>query len=208
MAALDFIHRFLRGSSDLTLVLLHGTGGNENDLLGLGRLIDPTANVLSPRGKVIENGVPRFFRRLAMGVFDVDDLKARAHELADFVEAARQEYALTGPVIAVGYSNGANIAASQLLLRPETLDGAALLHGMVPFAPDTLPDLDRKRVLITGGERDPMVPAEQTRQLAAMLEEAGADMHLDLQPGGHELSEPEVTTVREWLTDMRAGKRA
>src|SRR6187401_1497622 len=131
----DFIHQFVPGSSNRTLLLLHGTGGNERDLIPLGRELDPNAALLSPRGKVLENGMPRFFRRLAEGMFDLDDLKARTSELASFIEAARKEYQL-GPVIALGFSNGANIAASLLLTQPDVLAGAILLRAMLPFEPD------------------------------------------------------------------------
>ena len=129
----DFIHKFIPGTSGRTLLLLHGTGGNESDLLPLGRALDPAAALLSPRGKILEHGMPRFFRRLAEGVFDEKDLILRTHELADFIAAAAVKYGFDPKqLIAVGYSNGANIAASTLLLRPGTLAGAALLRGMVP----------------------------------------------------------------------------
>ena len=130
----DFIHEFVPGSSSRTLLLLHGTGGNERDLIPLGRELDPNAALLSPRGKVLENGMPRFFRRLAEGVFDLEDLKYRTNELADFVTAAGQHYGFaTDQLVAVGYSNGANIAASMLLLRPEIMHMAILFRAMVPL---------------------------------------------------------------------------
>src|SRR5438093_3654724 len=133
----DFIHEFVRGSSDRTLLLLHGTGGNERDLIPLGRELDINASLLSPRGKVLENGMPRFFRRLAEGVFDLEDLKKRTNELADFVAAAAQHYGFAGDKgVTVGYSNGANIAASMLLLRSETLRAAILLRFIVLLVPD------------------------------------------------------------------------
>src|SRR5258705_13908642 len=138
----DFIHEFVPSTSSRTLLLLHGTGGNERDLIPLGRELDPNAGLLSPRGKVLENGMPRFFRRLAEGVFDLEDLKYRTNELADFVTAAAQHYRFTSDnVVAVGYSNGANIAASMLLLRPEVMPAAILFRAMVPLVPDRLPDL-------------------------------------------------------------------
>src|SRR5881409_1880630 len=133
----DFIHEFVPGSSSRTLLLLHGTGGNERDLIPLGRELDPSAALLSLRGKVLENGMPRFFRRLAEGVFDLNDLKKRTNELADFVAAAARHYGFASDrVVAVGYSNGANIAASMLLLRPATLAGAVLFRVMTPLIPD------------------------------------------------------------------------
>src|ERR1700687_3702213 len=139
---LDFIHRYIPATRPglPLLLLLHGTGGDENDLLPLGEKLSPGSALLSPRGKVLENGMPRFFRRLAAGVFDLDGLKARTIELAEFIAAARKSYGLEKPV-AVGFSNGANIAASLLLMRPGTLSGALLMRGMLPFEPDPLPDL-------------------------------------------------------------------
>ena len=163
-----FTHRFIPvGKSSPVLLLLHGTGGNEEDLLDLGHSLHPGAALLSPRGKVLENGMPRFFRRLAEGVFDEADLIRRTHELADFVAAAEAEYQLQSrKVVAVGYSNGANIAASLLLLRPETLSGAVLLRAMVPIVPESLPDLAGIPVLLAAGRGDPYVPPEGTNQLA------------------------------------------
>src|SRR5215468_4655236 len=145
----DFIHEFIPGNSSRTLLLLHGTGGNERDLLPIGRELDPDASLLSPRGKILENGMPRFFRRLAEGVFDLEDLKYRTNELTDFVTAAAQHYGFASDnLVAVGYSNGANIAASMLLLRPEALPTAILFRAMVPLYPDTLPDLSSVQVWI------------------------------------------------------------
>src|SRR5215813_9165263 len=145
----DFIHEFVPGDSSRTLLLLHGTGGNERDLIALGRELDPNAALLSPRGKVLENGMPRFFRRLAEGIFDLEDLKYRTNELADFVAAAAQHYGFaTEQLVAVGYSNGANIAAATLLLRPEILPIAILFRAMVPLHPEELPNLSSVRVWI------------------------------------------------------------
>src|SRR5262249_16993263 len=147
---LGFVHRFVpapSAGSGTTLLLLHGTGGNENDLLELGQTLAPNAALLSPRGKVSERGMPRFFRRLAEGVFDIEDLKFRTQALADFVASAASAYGFDpGKVIAVGYSNGANIAVSMLLLRPATLAGAVLFRPMVPFVPAVPPDLSGKPV--------------------------------------------------------------
>ncbi len=166
-ADLGFIHRLDRGTGGTTLLLLHGTGGDEDDLLSLGRAVAPEATLLSPRGQVVEGGMPRFFKRLAMGVFDVPDLIARSADLGRFVSSAADEYDLDpGRVYALGYSNGANIAAAMLLLHPEILAGAALLHAMVPLEPAQPPDLTGKPVLITGGRRDPIIPGEQTEALA------------------------------------------
>jgi predicted esterase len=173
----DFIHEFVPGNSSRTLLLLHGTGGNERDLIPLGRELDLNAALLSPRGKILENGMPRFFRRLAEGVFDLEDLKMRTNELADFVAAAVRHYELiANDVVGVGYSNGANIAASMLLLRPETLHAVILFRAMVPLVPDKLPDLSSMRVWIGAGDQDPIVPASETQRLATLLRRAGADV--------------------------------
>lgn len=202
-AGLDFTHRFVPGEPAApVLLLLHGTGGNEHDLLDLGRQLRPGAALLSPRGKVLENGMPRFFRRLAEGVFDQRDLVARTHELADFVQAASGEYAFgSRKIIAVGYSNGANVAAAMLLLRPEVLSGAVLLRAMVPLAPETLPDLSRVPVFLAAGREDPLVPGSNSEQLARLLEDAGADVALEWAPGGHSISPAELETARIWLAE-------
>ena len=203
---MDFIHRFVpapSGSARRTLLLLHGTGGNENDLLPLGRDLDPTAALLSPRGQVLENGMPRFFRRLAEGVFDEKDVIRRAHELADFVGAAAARYEIDPKrVTAVGYSNGANIAAAILLLRPEVLAGAVLFRAMVPLAPSTLPNLAHAHVLVSSGDADPIVPVENAERLATMLREAGARVVLRFEPAGHALGLGDVKAAQEWLTEQ------
>jgi predicted esterase len=188
------------------LLLLHGTGGNEHDLLPLARTIAPTAGVLSPRGKILERGMPRFFRRLAEGVFDIEDLKLRTMELADFVAAAAAHYEFDARrVIAIGFSNGANIAASLLLLRPEVLARAVLFRAMVPLVPDGMPSLKNVSVLLSGGRRDPIVPAENTERLAAMLREAGAAVTVAWQGAGHELTNEDVAEAREWLSGVGDG---
>jgi predicted esterase len=196
----DFIHEFVPGSSARTLLLLHGTGGNERDLLPLGRELDPNASLLSPRGKVLENGMPRFFRRLAEGVFDLEDLKNRTHELADFVVAAAQRYEFDlKKIVAVGYSNGANIAASMLLLRAETLAATILFRAMVPLIPESQPNLSSVRVLIAAGSMDPIVPASETKQLAELLRSVGADVTIRFFQGGHELTPADIHAAQEWL---------
>src|SRR6058998_1819035 len=192
----DFIHEFVPGTSNRTLLLLHGTGGNERDLIPLARELDSRAALLSPRGKVLENGMPRFFRRVAEGVFDLDDLKKRTNELADFVAAAAQRYGFTADkVVAVGYSNGANIAASMLLLRPETLAAAILFRAMVPLIPESLPDLSSVRVWIGAGSMDPIVPASETKQLAELLRGAGADVTIRFFNGGHQLTQQDMNAA-------------
>ena len=200
----DFIHEFVPGTSNRTLLLLHGTGGNERDLIALGRELDPNAALLSPRGKVLENGMPRFFRRFAEGVFDLEDLKYRTNELADFVAAAGQHYGFPRDnVVAVGYSNGANIAASMLLLRPEILSAAILFRAMVPLVPETQPNLSSVRVWIGAGTDDPIIPTSETKRLAELLRKAGADVTIRHFPAGHELTPADVEAARDWLTVLR-----
>jgi len=205
MAVLDlgFIHVFEAPSNPTTptVLLLHGTGGDENDLLPLARMLSPTAGLLSPRGKILEHGMPRFFRRLAEGVFDLDDLKLRTHELGDFVTAAARHYGFdASQVVAVGFSNGANIAASLLLLRPGVLAGAVLFRAMIPLVPDQVPALAHTPVFLSGGRDDPLIPAEGTERLAALLREAGADVTLTWQSAGHQLTSSDVSQAREWLS--------
>lgn len=199
----DFTHEFVPGSSSRTLLLLHGTGGNERDLIALGRELDPNAALLSPRGKVLENGMPRFFRRLAEGVFDLADLKYRTNELADFVTTAAQHYGFaSGKLVAVGYSNGANIAASMLLLRREILHAAILFRAMVPLVPDNLPDLSSVQVWIGAGNQDPIIPTSETQRLVELLREAGADVTIRYFHAGHGLTAGDVSAAREWLTSL------
>ena len=205
-----FIHRFVPPERDdpTTLLLLHGTGGDENDLLPLGRMLDEEAALLSPRGKVLENGMPRFFRRLSMGVFDEEDLVRRTHELAGFVEEATSEYGLDPQrLFAVGFSNGANIAASLLLLHPGLLAGAVLLRAMVPFEAETPTDLQGTPVYLAAGRSDQMVPPESTERLAKLLREAGAEVTLDWQPGGHGIGRAEIEGARAWLAGAIPGMR-
>ncbi len=196
----DFIHEFVPGNSPRTLLLLHGTGGNERDLIPLGHELDPNASLLSPRGKILENGMPRFFRRLAEGVFDMEDLKKRTHELADFVISAADHYKIANQqIVAVGYSNGANIAASMLLLRPEVLSAAVLFRAMVPLVPETQPDLSSVRIWIGAGSIDPIAPASETKRLSELLRGAGADVTIRFLNAGHELTPDDVEAARKWL---------
>jgi len=203
MADLGFVHTFQApATTDApTLLLLHGTGGNERDLLPVASMLAPDAGVLSPRGKVLERGMPRFFRRLAEGVFDLEDLGRRTIELADFVAAAAAHYGFDPRrVVAVGFSNGANIAASLLLLRPETLGGAVLFRAMVPIVPDPLPTIPGTPVLLSNGRLDPLVSPAETERLTALLREAGADVTLAWQQAGHELTEGDIEHARDWLS--------
>ena len=199
----DFKHIFIQGDLRLpVLLLLHGTGGDETDLVELGQSVAPGLPILSVRGKVLENGMPRFFRRLAEGVFDLEDLKVRTEELADFVTKARMQYGFGDkPVIALGYSNGANIAASLLLSRPEILQGAVLLRAMMPFEPKELPDLRGKRILMLSGLIDQIIPAENSKRLAGMLQESGANVDFVLKPTGHGLTQFDFSAIKNWMSE-------
>jgi len=202
-AELDFVYEFVPGSSKRTLLLLHGTGGSEHDLIPLGRELDPTAALLSPRGKVLEDGMPRFFRRLAEGIFDEEDLQKRTHQLADFVGAAAQDYEFAADeIVAVGYSNGANIAASLLLLRPETIHAAILFRAMVPLVPEKLPDLSLVRVWIGAGNQDPIVSTSETQRLVELLRSARADVTIRFVNAGHGLTDGEIEIARLWLAEL------
>ena len=200
----DFLHEFVPGKSNRTLLLLHGTGGNERDLIPLGRELDPDASLLSPRGKILENGMPRFFRRLAEGVFDLEDLKIRTNELADFVAGAVRHYKLAADhVVGVGYSNGANIAASILLLRPEIMNTAILFRAMVPLRPEKLPDLSSARVWIGGGDQDPIIPGSETKRLSEVLRRAGADVTVRFAKAAHGLINDDLNAARHWLGELK-----
>ena len=180
--------------------MLHGTGGNEDDLLPLGRMLAPGAALLSPRGNTLEHGMPRFFKRLAEGVFDLDDLRERTEELAEFVVQSAEAYGLElSQLVAVGFSNGANIAASLLLRRPGLLRGAVLFRPMVPFEPETLPDLTGTGVLIAGGRADPIVRTSDTTALASLLQACRANVELRWVSGGHALTREDVEVAGEWL---------
>ena len=185
----------------MVLLLLHGTGGNEEDLLPIGEALWPGAALLSPRGNVMENGMPRFFRRLSEGVFDEEDLKFRAGELAEFVARAAERYGFQGKsVVAVGYSNGANIASGTMLLHPRVLAGAILLRPMVPLKMvEAAPDLRGVPVMLGAGKRDPVVPREQIGALTRLLEGAGAKVFVHWHAGGHELGQDDLAAAEEWL---------
>jgi len=201
-STLAFQHQFIpaQAGDAPTLLLLHGTGGDEYDLLDLGRALYPGAVLLSPRGQVLENGMPRFFRRLAEGVFDLDDLRRRTGDLAAFVAAASEAYHFDPRrVIAVGYSNGANIAAGLLLLHPQMLTGAVLFHAMVPLVPEELPDLRGVPVFMSAGQFDSLIPPPQTERLAQLLRQAGAEVDLHWEPGSHALNQAEVQAAAAWL---------
>jgi predicted esterase len=200
-----FIHRFVAATQPdpkITLLLLHGTGADEEDLIPLGRQLVPGAALLSPRGRVLEHGMPRFFRRLAEGVFDLDDLKLQTDELAKFVGNASRKYGLDGhKIIAVGYSNGANIASSLLLTHPHLLSGAVLFRPMVPFRPQASPTLKGVPVLLAAARRDQIVSPKETAELAEILTSAGARVTTHWHPGGHELGVDDVAAAKQWLSE-------
>jgi phospholipase/carboxylesterase len=190
------------GSKKLTLVLLHGTGGNEEDLLFLGKEIESHASILSPRGKVLENGMPRFFRRLSEGVFDIEDLKIKTHELADFIQKCSLHYKFDlSQTIAVGFSNGANIATSMLFLRPEVIQGAILFRAMVPFIPDSLPNLLNKKILLSAGLQDPIVSRNETENLYRLFQKTNAITTLKWQPSSHNLIQEDILVAKSWISN-------
>ncbi|AOS45269.1 Putative hydrolase MhqD [Lacunisphaera limnophila] len=202
MSSLSYLHRFEPGDGAKAppLLLLHGTGGNENDLLPLGRQLAPGSPLLSPRGDVSEHGMPRFFRRFAEGVFDLKDVAQRTQALADFVAAAAREYGFDpNRLAALGYSNGANIAASLLLLRPESLTAAVLLRPMVVLEPKQLPDLTGKRISLLSGRHDPIVPVDHPPRLAEMFRRAGASVDLHWLDTGHQLTEGDLQLAAGFL---------
>lgn len=205
MSDVGHVHRYLPGTSSATLLLLHGTGGDEDDLLPLGRELAPEANLLSPRGAVLEQGMPRFFRRLALGVFDEEDLVRRAADLAGFVDAAATRYGFDpGRVFALGYSNGANIAAALMLLHPRTLAGGVLLRPVLPLEPPAAPDLASVSVLLAAGRDDPHAPHERVEALAARLRDGGADVELAWREAGHGLVPSDLHHAGAWLAPRLA----
>lgn len=186
-------------NNPVTLLLLHGTGGTEHDLLPLAERVDPSASVLSVRGNVLENGMPRFFRRLAEGVFDEEDLVFRTRELHDFIGTAAEQYGFDRDrVVAIGYSNGANIAASLLFHLPGSLDGAILHHPIVPRRGLALPDLTGRRVFIGAGRNDPICRSEETDELSNLLTGAGAEVDIHWEHAGHRLTATEVEAAAAW----------
>ena len=204
---LGFIHQFIPASTrpdQVTLLLLHGTGGNKQDLIPLGQELYPRAAILSPRGKVLESGMPRFFRRLAEGIFDIEDLKFRTHELADFVRKASKVYKFDlRYIISIGYSNGANIASSLLLIHPEIITSAVLFRAMVPFIPKKVPNLTGKNIFIGAGQYDPIVSRKQTETLFGFFEKAGANVVLHSEDNsGHELGYDEISAAKDWLSNI------
>lgn len=203
----SFVHRYVPAQQPdaATLLLLHGTGGDEHDLVGLGRALHPDAALLSPRGQVSELGANRWFRRLAEGVFDTDDLLARTDQLASFVTAAVARYRLdTTPLVAVGFSNGANIGATLLLRHPSVLRAAVLFAPMVPLADPPRADLSGVGVFLAAGRADPIAVPQQAQQLADQLIDRGAAVELHWHPGGHGIDPTNVAQARAWLGKLRA----
>ena len=202
---LGFIHRFIpphsnANESKQTLLLLHGTGGTEDDLIPLGNQLAPNASILSVRGKVLENGMPRFFRRLEEGVFDLEDLKMRTDELAEFITKSSSKYMFDEKrIIAVGYSNGANIAASLLLRRPESLAGAILFRAMVPYSPTVMPDLSNKSIILLEGLYDPIVTTTEAQRLLEIFTNAQSNVTLKWQDSGHNLTNEDIIAAKKWL---------
>ncbi|MYL43403.1 MULTISPECIES: alpha/beta hydrolase [Virgibacillus] len=198
-------HIFQKGTdqSRPTLLLLHGTGGTEQDLIPLASKIDPAANVLSVRGNILENGMPRFFKRLAEGVFDEEDLIFRTQELNDFLDEAAKQYEFDrNHIFAVGYSNGANIAASLLFHHPHALYGAILHHPMVPRRGLSLPDLSGINVFIAAGTNDPICPAEESEELKDVLQQANAHVRLHWENHGHQLTLDEIEAAVAWYDNQ------
>ena len=203
----ELVHRFEPGSSGDTLLVLHGTGGDENDLIPLAQRVAQNDNLLSPRGPVLENGMPRFFRRLDIGVFDEEDLVRRAGDLGRFVRAAADRYGFDpARVRALGYSNGANMAAALLLLDPALLSGAALLRAVLPIIPPRPPLLSGKSVFIAAGRRDPYSSIERVEALATRLRDAGAAVDLRWSERGHELEPVEIDQTAAWLAGIPQGR--
>jgi phospholipase/carboxylesterase len=198
-----FVYQFIPGSGPNTLLLLHGTGGDENDLIPIGRSLAPGFPLLSPRGRVLESGAPRFFRRLAPGVFDEEDIKVRSAELAEFVAESARKYGFDPKrVHAIGYSNGANIAAAMMLLHPDALAGAVMLRPMPPLKPETAPNLTGKPVMILAGEDDSMTRPELTKQLAQTLSGFGALVEVRWIDAGHDLTPHDFQNIKDYLGNL------
>jgi phospholipase/carboxylesterase len=188
-----------------TLVVLHGTGGDENDLIGIGQAIAPAAAILSPRGNVLENGAPRFFKRLGEGVFDPKEVRSRAEELANFIRAAISKYKLNPErIFAMGYSNGANIASTVMLIDPGLFRGAILFRPMLVIETDGRSDLSGRGLFISAGQLDPIVPMKSVVRLVELFEASHAEVTLKWQQAGHNLLPSEVREAANWLALQRA----
>jgi phospholipase/carboxylesterase len=207
MSTESYVHASLPGSPGLPLLfLLHGTGGNEQQLVPFGRELLPDAAIVSPRGDVSEFGAARFFRRTGEGVYDLDDLAVRTAKMAEFVRAHR-DAAKPSAVIGLGYSNGANILASVQFAEPTLFDATVLMHPLIPFEPAIGGDLSGRRVLVTAGRRDPICPPNLTARLEAYLRAAKADVTVEWHEGGHELRPNEIEAARRFLAPLAAGAK-
>lgn len=201
---MSFLHWYEPGD-DWTVLALHGTGGNERDLVPLAKSVAPGAAVLSPLGKVREGGAPRWFRRFAEGVFDMEDLQARTHELADWLVTQYAERGIDPKrTVAVGYSNGASTAAALMVLRPEALSFGVLLRPSVPYLPDPMPDLTGAAALLVPGRHDRIVDPAQAERLAGVLQAAGARADLAVAEAGHELTRDDLESAAAWVSGLRA----
>jgi predicted esterase len=199
---LNYIHRFVPAPPDssrpVTLLLLHGTGGDENSLLSLGNNLWPGAGLLGLRGKVLENGMPPSFRRFTEA--GIGDVRSRTEELAQFIRAASERYRFsTRRLIVVGYSNGANLAASLILFHPHYLARAVLFRVTVPLVPEIIRDFSNLFIFIGAASLDPLIPAGQAGELAAIFKSGGAEVAISWHQGGRELGEDDVQAARNWL---------
>ena len=205
---LGFIHRFVPAEDETsaeTLAVLHGTGGDENDLIGIGQAIAPGAAILSPRGNVLENGAPRFFKRLAEGVFNPKEVRSRAEELAGFIRDAISRYGLNPErIFALGYSNGANVASTVMFIEPTLLRGTILFRPMLVFEPDERPDLSGTGIFISAGRMDPIIPTKSVERLVELFEASRAEVAVKWQLAGHNLVPSEVREAADWLALQRA----
>ena len=201
---LGFIYNYIPGSRENVLFLLHGTGGNEDDLLTVGQMLDRRASIISPRGKVLENGMPRFFRRISPGVFDIEDLKFRVNELGEFIDLVCKKHSFRSKsLVVVGYSNGANIAVSLVLLKPTSLKRLILFRAMLPLVPDRIPDLNGTSVFISGGKYDEMISVKNTLELKSIFQKSGASIEMNWEESTHALTSDEVSKAREWLLNTK-----
>lgn len=199
----DFQHKFIPGKIPATILLLHGTGGDENDLIPVGKAMAPGAALLSPRGNVKENGAPRFFSRIAPGVFDEAEVRTRAAQLAQWITDAAEHYKIDlGLLYALGYSNGANIATAVMLLHPGKIAGAALLRPMSIFQPAELPQLHGAPILISAGQEDPTVHVSEAEKLADTFANAGARVDVAIQDAGHDLTPGDFSVVKQWFAQI------
>ncbi len=201
--AVEHAHAWHRGETDRTIILLHGTGGSEHDLIPIARALDDEANLLGVRGRSLDEGYPRFFRRHEEGVLDLEDLQLKTNELADFFLNCAERYEFdVSQTVAIGYSNGANVAAATLLLRPDSLQHAILLRAMFPLKPPNLPDLRGHRVLLNSGDYDRMVPIDSAMALSSLLQECDADLVHHTFHSGHELTRNDLDYARAWISDF------